>query len=275
MQVTIKDSFELQKIANSGQCFRVKEFGDGWYRFITGKHVLYIKRENHCRYSVSCTPDEWDSIWYNYFDLQRNYACIKNAIPDNDVFLKRAYFEGQGIRILQQDHWETLITFIISQRKSIPAIKQSVELLAEAYGNPIRTPFETVNTFPSASALRNVSLADLRNIKVGYRDKYLLSAIEKISSGSICLTKIEELSDNDLLDTLCQIQGVGTKVANCVCLFSYGRTTLAPIDTWIKKVIDAHYNGNNPFPSFGMNAGIMQQYIFNYSIQHKGDFNNG
>ena len=275
MQVTIKDCFDLGRIANSGQCFRVKQFGNDFYRFILSNHVLYIRKVDCSHYDVSCTLDEWNNVWLDYFDLHRDYSCIENVIPQNDTFLKRAYSEGKGIRILHQDHWETLITFIISQRKSIPAIKQSVELLAEQFGTPITTPFETVHTFPTVSALSGISLADLQNIKVGYRDQYILSAIEKVSDGIISLNNIEDLSDIDLFDALCQIKGVGKKVANCVCLFSYGRTALVPIDTWIKKVIDAHYNGVDPFPKFGAFAGIIQQYIFNYSIQHKEDFNNG
>ena len=272
MFVTIRDSFDLKKIADSGQCFRVREFPDGRFRFITGQNVLYIKKEGDDLYSVSCTEDAWNSVWCDYFDLNRDYSCIERTIPANDAFLQQAYAEGKGIRILRQDHWETLISFIISQRKSIPAIKQSVELLSAAYGTPIATPYETVYSFPTPAALKNISLAELKNFKVGYRDKYLMSAIEKVSDGSICLNALEGLPDPELFDALCRIQGVGRKVANCICLFSYGRTGFAPVDTWIRKVIDTYYDGIDPFPSFGTNAGILQQYVFHYSIHNKGNF---
>lgn len=142
MRVIISDDFSLPKIASSGQCFRVKEFGDGTYRFITGKNILYIKNADRDSYEVSCTDEEWKEIWVPYFDLKRNYLEIRKSIPAIDTYLFKAAIEGQGIRILCQDPWEIMVTFIISQRKSISAIKHSVELLATRFGSLITTPYE-------------------------------------------------------------------------------------------------------------------------------------
>ena len=169
MQVAISDDFDLQKIADSGQCFRVRDFGDRMFRFITGSEVLYIKKLSRARYEVSCSDEVWRRIWVPYFDLERNYLRIREAIPDSDTYMRSAARGGKGIRVLRQDPWETLITFIISQRKSIPAIKASVEMLATGFGEIINTPYEMLYTFPSASQLEKASDQDLADCKLGYR----------------------------------------------------------------------------------------------------------
>ena len=140
MEILISDDFGLRKIAHSGQCFRVREFGDGMFRFVTGSEVLYIKELSVKHFEISCSAETWNHTWIPYFDLERNYFHIHDTIPDSDTYLQLAAKEGQGIRILHQDPWETLVTFIVSQRKSIPAIKNSVELLANRFGEAITTP---------------------------------------------------------------------------------------------------------------------------------------
>ena len=134
MQVTISDDFDLQKIADSGQCFRVRDFDGGMFRFITGSEVLYIRKLSRARYEAGCPDEAWKRVWVPYFDLERNYLRIRKAIPASDTYMRLAARRGRGIRILRQDPWETLVTFIISQRKSIPAIVASVEMLAERFG---------------------------------------------------------------------------------------------------------------------------------------------
>lgn len=276
MIVKILDDFDLLKIAESGQCFRVKQFDDV-FRFITQHHIIYISKLSDTSYSVSCTENEWERIWSPYFDLKRRYSDLIEQIPPSDLFLKRAVKEGTGIRILVQDRWETLISFIISQRKSIPSIKDSIEELSKRFGHSITTPYETVYTFPTPEDMLfdGVTSADLRNCKVGYRADYILSALSYVHNGEFRLDSMSELNDEDLFNRLLEIRGVGNKVASCVCLFSYYRTSFAPIDTWIQKVIDVHYHGVNPLNSFGNNAGIMQQYIFYYTQKHKDDFKHG
>ena len=275
MQVTISDDFDLQKIADSGQCFRVKAFDDGMFRFITGSEVLYIRKLSRARYEVSCPDETWRSVWVPYFDLERNYFRIRKAIPNTDTYMRLAARGGKGIRILRQDPWETLATFIISQRKSIPAIKASVEMLAERFGEEKSTPYETLYTFPSASQLEKASDQDLADCKLGYRVSYVKDAVAKVLSGNLDLPALSDLPDADVLNALKTVRGVGDKVASCVCLFSYGRTGIAPIDTWIHKIIACEYGGVDPFPAYGESAGIMQQYAFYYAISHKERFGGG
>lgn len=140
MHIFIRDEFDLYKIIHSGQCFRAVERNDGLFRFITGRHVLYIRHIQGIRYDVSCSPYLWNHLWKPYFDLSENYEAIRNSISPNDHYLQKAADYSRGIRILRQDPWETLITFIISQRKSIPAIASAVEKLCQRAGEEIRTP---------------------------------------------------------------------------------------------------------------------------------------
>lgn len=275
MQVTISDDFDLQKIADSGQCFRVRDFGDGMFRFITGSDVLYIRKLSRARYEVSCPDEVWRRVWVPYFDLERNYLRIRQAIPASDPYMRSAARGGRGIRVLRQDPWETLVTFIISQRKSIPAIKASVELLARRFGEIITTLYETLYTFPSASQLEKASDQNLADCKLGYRLSYVKDAIAKVLSGSLDLLALSGLPDADIFNALKTVRGVGDKVASCVCLFSYGRTGVAPVDTWIHKIIAREYGGVDPFPAYGEVAGILQQYAFYDAISHKERFGGG
>ena len=270
MIITICDAFDLQKIADSGQCFRCRQLDDGRFRFITGTEVIYLKQIAAETYDVSCSPDAWDGIWTNYFDLSCQYgeACKRVA---HDAFLSRAAAEGSGIRILRQDPWEMLVTFIISQRKSIPAIRAVVELLCRRYGTELQTPTETLYTFPTALQMKDVCLEDFIACKAGYRAPYLCDAVQQVLSGNLDLEGIASLPDDALIAALEGVKGVGVKVANCVALFAYGRTACAPIDTWIKKIIRQKYQGRNPFDRYGADAGIMQQYFFYYAQSHKAE----
>ena len=271
MEVHIPDLFDLQKITDSGQCFRVAPLPGGTYRFITGDQVLYIRKTGEETYQVSCDRDTWARIWSPYFDLGRNYRALSRAIPAEDTFLDLAARAGAGIRILRQDPWEMLVTFIISQRKSIPAIRAVVELLSARYGTELQTPAETLHTFPTAWQMENVCLEDYIACKAGYRAPYLCDAVEQVLSGRLNLAGIAALPDDELIAALEGVKGVGVKVANCVALFAYGRTACAPVDTWIRKIIQQEYRGKDPFARYGDTAGIMQQYFFYYAQNHKAE----
>ena len=272
MHVTINDDFDLAKIANSGQCFRARKFNDGTYRFITLGHICYIRQISHNTYNVSCSAQLWDDTWKTYFDLGRNYKKIRAKIPDEDAFLRSASKEGCGIRILKQDAWETLLTFITSQRKTIPAIQKSVELLCKYWGTLIKTSYETVYVFPTPAQMQCATLEQLKECKLGYRSTYIQNAVQAVCTGSLNLKTLCNLDDADLACALKNVKGVGNKVANCISLFAYGRTGLAPVDTWIQKIIDMHYGGRNHFLDYGSVAGIMQQYAFWWAQTHKDEF---
>ena len=305
MIITINDDFDLYKIAYSGQCFRVKEIAKNTFRFITGEHVVTISADysdysdypipsgssgsalsyssaslgslgsafsydsatsSPVRLTASCSRKEWDLIWHDYFDLDTCYLDIRNSIPKDDEYLLRAAALGRGIRILKQDYFEMLISFIISQRKSIPAIKKCIEMLCTEFGEAL-SGYDDLYRFPTAQELCAASEDKLRSCGLGYRLPYVSKACERILHNEINLESLNNLPDEELVATLKTFYGVGDKVANCAALFAYHRTSLAPVDTWIKKIIDTKYSGINPFGNYGNYAGIMQQYMF-YAAQH-------
>ena len=269
MTVRIQDDFDLEKIRQSGQCFRIRTFKDGSYRFITGREVLYIRQTDGNLYEVSCCEKDWNTIWKPYFSLNSDYRAIRERSAGKNPFIDRAMEESVGLRVLKQEPWEMLVTFIISQRKSIPAISGSVEMLAGKYGREINTGRESVCAFPTAEELENVSLEDFQNCSLGYRSKYVRDAVRKVNSGELDMDKIESLDDDALCEALQTVFGVGKKVANCVCLFGYGRTGRAPVDVWIQRAIEEGCGGVNPFEQFGEDAGIIQQYMFFYQRKRK------
>lgn len=272
MELYIDDDLDLGKIADSGQCFRIRRLEDGFFRFVTDRSVLYIRALGSGRYEAECAPEEWERVWSPYFDLGRSYSAIRGAIPRSDAYMRRAAEAGDGIRILRQSPWETLVAFIISQRKSIPAIQGAVELLCERYGDAVTTRYETLRLFPTPEQLSAADAGSLSGCKLGYRTPYVLDAISRVRSGALDMASLGGSGDAELLDRLREVHGVGNKVANCVALFAYGRTALAPVDTWIGKVIESEYGGENPFPAYGDAAGIMQQYVFYYALNHKSDY---
>lgn len=261
MIIEIKDDFDLEKIMNSGQAFRIAKVGN-YYRFIHGSDIIYIRHIEGPTYEIL------GGAFEDYFDMGCNYSKIRKA-ASKDPFLADAAECGRGIRILRQDPFETMISFIISQRKSIPSIKACVEGIAKKYGEATKTEFETVYRFPTAAELAVATEDELRDLKTGYRAPYILDAVRRVNSGELDLIGINKLSDTELIETLKTVNGIGDKVANCIGLFAYGRTGLAPIDTWIRKIMDNYYGGENPFTKYGDAAGIMQQYAFFYAVSTK------
>ena len=220
---------------------------------MTGRHVVEITQNGNVL-SVSCSRREWDRIWHPYFDLDTDYRKIRESIPKNDRFLRSAADLGAGIRILRQDKFEMLISFIISQRKSIPAIRTSIERLVLLYGHE--------GFFPTPSDMLAATEEELASCGLGYRVPYIRKAVERVAYRDVDLEALDELPDEELFEQLKSFAGVGDKVANCVALFAYHRTGRAPVDTWIARVISEQYGGINPFPRYKDVAGIMQQYMF-------------
>jgi len=269
MLIEVLDDFDLEKIALSGQCFRVARLHDGKYRFITGDNVIYIQKAGKAEFSVSCNNDQWGKIWYSYFDLDRCYCDIFEKECNKHQFIHETMEFGRGIRILRQNSWEMLITFIISQRKSIPAISKAVEMIAARFGHRIETEFEIVSSFPTPQEMANVTEKELMECGLGYRTRYVLDAIDRVLTGDMDLDLLCNYSDQQILEALQRVHGVGKKVANCVALYAYGRVACVPIDVWILRAIQNECGGISPFSAFDENAGIIQQYVFYYQKHHQ------
>lgn len=277
--VHIEDDFDMEKIRTSGQCFRIARLDDGAYRAIAGDKVLYMRKagsacadeavEGGTQWEVSCTPEEWGSFWSAYFDLGRDYSAVRKACEGRNAFVDEAMAYGRGLRILAQDPWEMLITFIVSQRKNMPAIASAVEQLAQRFGSPVETERGTVYAFPTPEQLAAASEDDLRACSLGYRAPYIAETTRQVLSGELDLRSLAEADDAALFEGLQKACGVGAKVANCVCLFGYGRTSQVPVDVWIARAIDEECGGVDPFAQFGEDAGIMQQYVFYYMTDRR------
>ncbi len=270
MITEIRDDFDLEKIAASGQCFRVRRYDDGGFRFFFGDHALYIRRTGKTSYAISCSQPEWETIWFPYFDLERNYREIRQKEQGKNAFFDAAMNFSKGIRVLRQTPWETLVTFLISQRKNIPAISRAVEEVAASYGHTVVTAYETLHAFPSPAELAGASEADFRSLGLGYRAPYVLDAVRQVNEGTLDLAGIAALDDEALLKKLQGVRGVGIKVASCVALFAYGRTGCVPVDVWISRAIEEDCGGCSPFSLYGEDAGILQQYVFFYERSKKG-----
>ena len=253
--VKITDDFDLEKLRVSGQCFRIKLLPDEVYRFIKGCHVLDMKMSDHAVYDISVSDEEFADIWHDYFDLDRNYESIRATIDSADTYLSAAAESGKGIRILRQEPWECLISFIISQRKNIPAITAAVEAVCKSAGCEIGGTGEY--EFPGVEAMRAFSDEQWKAFKLGYREKYIRRAVAEAPD----MDSLTGLSDDALMEKLTGMYGVGIKVASCTALFAYSRVDLAPVDVWIKRVFDEQYDGEDIL-SGRANAGILQQYLF-------------
>ena len=261
------DNFDLKKIADSGQCFRMVMCEPDKARVAAAGKLLYIVNRGSGNFEFSCTEKEYADYWYDYFDLGTDYAVYKASVDPKDVFLTKAAEYGTGIRILKQEKFETLISFIISQRKNIPAIQSSVERLCRTCGRRIE---DGIYAFPEPEALASLSDRELSACSLGYRTQYVREAAIRVASGEKDLEALNGLSDDELFSELISFYGVGRKVANCVMLFAYHRIGAFPEDVWIKRIEDGHYNGRFPVEKYPGFAGIMQQYMFFYSRETAG-----
>ncbi len=248
--------FDLCKTAESGQVFRAYKTSDGKWTFIArDKRIVLDPHEDYIK------RIEADDFWKAYFDLDRDYSEVRREAKEKgDNFMIKACEAGAGIRMLRQDPWEMLISFIISQRKSIPAIRTCIEKLCATFGEKKDGFF----AFPTPEALLRADISALSACGLGYRLEYIRDAAEKVCCGELDPYALGDLNDEELLAELKRVKGVGDKVANCIMLFAYGRTSRVPVDVWVKRIINEDYAGRDPFSSYGENAGIMQQYAFFY-----------
>ncbi len=268
MIVRIDDDFDLKKIADSGQCFRFNECSDGSYSVSAFSRHIFVSELEENRYEFGCSKEDFENFWKYYFDLDLSYKDVRGKIDrTNDPYLYSASEYGKGIRILRQDPWEMLISFIISQRKNIPAIKASIEKLCRLSGDVMCEDERSgvIYSFPTPDRLAALTMDELASCSLGYRDKYVHQAALDVASGAVDLESWNDLEDPELMDKLLSMYGVGVKVANCEILFGYHRLDAFPKDVWINRVLELKYPDGFPFEAYAPYNGIMQQYLFFYS----------
>lgn len=268
------DSFNIKEILECGQCFRFSQIDDNFYKIVAYGKVLYILQSDNKVEFYPTNLTDFENIWIEYFDLNTDYFKIKKSLI-SDPILKKAIEFAPGIRILNQEPWECLISFIISQNNRIPMIKQVIKNISMKYGLEVDGEF----LFPTLNQIKNATNEDLMLCKTGFRSKYILDAIFQINSKNIDFERLFLLSSEDAKKELMLIKGVGTKVADCVLLFSLKKNDVFPTDVWVKRVMEYFYfnekeNNINQIHSFakdkwGNLAGYAQQYLFYYARSNK------
>lgn len=248
-----------------GQCFRWNSLGDeNEYIGVAGGRVCRVKNgEVYC-------PDADNLFWENYFCTDIDYGGIKNVLEKNDPKLKKCIGFGGGIRILRQDVWETIISFIISANNNIPRIKKIIETMCREFGEKIQTENGIYYAFPTAEKLNSLDVSDLACLRVGYRDKYIMDAVAKVVGGEVDLNALNDMPTQAAKKELMKIKGVGGKVADCILLFALSRWELFPKDVWIKRILDEVYGVSEKeidgfiVDKYGEYAGFAQQYMYYY-----------
>ena len=256
----------LEQIAASGQCFRMTEQADGWWQVCAGERCVLVRQRGDAL-DFCCTEEEFARDWRAYFDWDTDYGTFLAAVDPQDAFLCAAADYGGGLRILRQDLWETLITFVISQNNNIPRIRRAVEDMCTRWGKEhTDSAGHPYYTFPTKAELARAKPHELREIGLGYRDKY----IHRICQSDFDPALVANLPLEQAHEHLLALPGVGPKVASCVRLFGLHDLAAFPVDTWIRKLCDTHYAGEFPLARYDGFAGVIQQYIFFYGRAQAG-----
>lgn len=252
------DNFDLKQTLDCGQAFRWSENSDGsWSGIALGRNLKISHIEGKIILHDTDLA-EYEEKWRSYFDIDRDYGEIIDSLK-SDKILKAAANENKGIRILKQDIWETLCSFIISQNNNIPRIKGIISRLCENFGEPVSGGF----AFPDFCRLAVLTPDDLAILRSGFRARYIIDAARKISEGTVDIENIKRMDNDAARNELMKITGVGVKVADCTLLFAYSRLDVLPKDVWIKRALTEYFGGELPARALPY-AGIAQQYIFNY-----------
>lgn len=262
-------NFNLDQICRSGQCFRIKERENGRYEVIAGSRYLRAwQKEERCYFD--CEDVEFETFWKYYFDLEGDYENYIKQISAEDSYLKTAADFGCGIRILRQDLWEMIVSFLISQQNNIVRIRRCIENICKAYGKKQENrQGEIYHAFPEPEALSELDEDELKACNLGYRSKYVVRAAKSVASHGFDLEMLSKMPYSKAREELLKLYGVGEKVADCICLFALHNLQAFPIDTHIRQAMEQHYQQGFPICKYEGFQGVMQQYIFYYELYGK------
>jgi N-glycosylase/DNA lyase len=271
----VKD-FNPDHTFDNGQCFRWNREADGSYTGVAFGRIVNIGYQGETLTIDNALPGDFEAVWKDYLDLDRDYGAIKRMFSEKDPVMREAAAYGSGMRILRQDKWETLVSFILSQNNNIARIKKCVEALCAAHGKPVGTYRDRLYyAFPSPGELAGLAPGELDVCRLGYRSKYIAETAKQIAAdGGNTLYGLDRAPAGEAYEYLLSLSGVGPKVANCIMLFSMGKYESFPLDVWIKRVMHQIYHieeGNvkqmkeYAASHFGEYGGIAQQYLFYYA----------
>lgn len=274
-------NFNIKQIVECGQCFRWEKASELDYIGIAFGKVIEVVQEEDKVTIYNTNEEDFNNIWFKYFDLDRDYNKVKEELANDDILSKSVEF-GYGIRILNQEYFEILISFIISARNSIPSIMKTIKKISEKWGNPIEYKGNTYYTFPTAQMLKDATLEEIQGTGASFRSKYILDTIQNVSNSrenkEYDLDYIASLDADECHTALQKFKGVGAKVADCIMLFSMGKVSAFPVDVWVKRAMMYFYNAEEGSLNririfarnkFGNVAGFAQQYLFYYARENK------
>lgn len=253
------ECFDLALSLDCGQAFRWKQNGSGIWHGVVGNLPLDVEQKDDEIIFYNTSVDEFENVWKKYFDFDRDYKKITDSFS-SDEYLLSATTEFYGIRVLNQQPWETVCSFIISQNNNIPRIKGIIDRLCENFGEKLT---DNDYSFPTAQKLSNLEVQDLAVLRAGFRAKYILDAAKKFSTGEVDLDKIYSSPIENGREELMKISGVGPKVAECALLYSFEKTQAFPVDVWVKRILSELYPNGMP-ECIGEYGGIAQQYLFHW-----------
>lgn len=271
--------FELPHVFECGQCFRWNKEDDESYTGVALGRVINLKKEGNNLHIDNTNYAEFMEIWHDYFDLKRNYGKIKEKLSNLDETMSTSVKFGHGIRILKQDEWETLVSFIISANNRIPMIKRAIEALSKHYGQYIgEYRGREYYSFPRPEELYKLDIDDIMFSGIGFRGKYILGAAKLVVQEGVDIYSFKNLSTKEARERLMEFSGIGPKVSDCIMLFSMDKADAFPIDVWVKRVMEHFYipegTSLKRIQSFAQNkfgalAGFAQQYLFYYARELK------
>lgn len=276
------DSFKLEDIFECGQCFRWDRQEDGSYIGVIKNGVLKVSKQGKSVAFEGVLEGDINSIVYDYFDLETNYNDFKDRLSKIDDNMKRSIEFGNGIRILNQDLWEMVVSFIISANNNIPRIKGIINRISEKVGQKVTWNGKDYFLFPSPEELSKLSVADLRALGTGFRDKRIYNTTQIVINKEINLDSLIKIkSTEEIRNELLKLDGVGEKVADCILLFALHRFDTFPVDVWVRRVMNVLYIHNKDeakvnkkqirevaYSLFGEIEGIAQQYLFYWAREN-------
>jgi N-glycosylase/DNA lyase len=285
-------NFKLKHIFECGQIFRFEEVEENDFIVIAFGKLIEVKDEGNNVIIYNTNEEEFNKIWLDYFDLNRDYSDIKKELS-KDVLLKQSIEFGYGVRVLNQDPFEMLISFIISARNNIPSIKKTVNKISAKWGKEISYKDKIYYAFPSIYEIKDATLEEIQETGASFRSKYIIDTIKNVYNSvrdenfklgkenpysKYNLDYIKSLSDDECHNVLQEFKGVGSKVADCIMLFSMGKTSAFPVDVWVKRAMIHFYGAEdaslNKIRIFARNkfeklSGFAQQYLFYYARENK------
>ncbi|GAA0071422.1 DNA glycosylase [Clostridium sardiniense] len=275
-------NFDIKQILECGQCFRWEKKAELDYIVIAYGRVIEVVQEDDKVTILNSNEEDFKNIWFEYFDLERDYSKIKEELSKDEI-LKKSVDYGYGIRILNQEPFELVISFIVSARNSIPSIKKTIKKISERWGTEIEYKGEKFYTFPTPEMLKDATEDEIRETGASFRSKYIVDTVANINNdldnleGVYNLERITSLTDDECHTALQEFKGVGAKVADCIMLFSMSKYSAFPVDVWVKRAMMHFYNAEegslNKIRIFARNefkdlSGFAQQYLFYYAREN-------